>query len=166
MAAPSPDGSGTDLRVLPFLVAHDAGDADVGRTARVAPAVRPDGTLDRSPNRPAEVYDLGTFGGRDNLAQALILRLLTPVGSLAELGHAGYGSRLHELVGQPKDTARRNLCRAFVLAAVAAEPRVDPTAVALDFDRAAEGLDSFVFTLQVRPAAAGDPVALTLEVGT
>jgi hypothetical protein len=58
------------------------------------------------------------------------------------------------------------LCRAFVLEAIAAEPRVDPAAVALDFDLAAEGVDSFVFTLQVSRTDGGDAVSLTLEVGT
>lgn len=154
-----------DLRVLPFLTAHDATDADLGLAARIAPRVRPDSTVDRAAGRGTEVVDLATFDDRDNLAQALILRLLTPVGSLAELGHAGYGSRLHELVGAPKDAAHRNLCRAFVLAAVAAEPRVDPAAVALDFDLAEERPDSFVFTVQVNRTA-GDAISLTLAVGT
>ena len=113
----------------------------------------------------AEVFDVATLSGREALAQALVLRLLTPVGSLAALGHASYGSRLGELVGQPRDSARRNLCRAFVLAAVAQEPRVDPSVVALDFDVAAERVDSFVVVLQVRPVDGSDPVGVSLEVG-
>lgn len=149
--------------VLRHLVAHDASEADLATTPRVAATIRPDGTI--AGGRVAEVVDLATFAQRQNLAQALILRLLTPLGALAELGHAGYGSRLHELVGQPKDAARRNLCRAYVLAAVAAEPRVEPGAVAFEFDVAAERVDSFVFTVAVQPVAGGDPLALTLEVG-
>jgi phage baseplate assembly protein W len=152
-----------DLMVLRHLVAHDATEADLSTRPRVAATVRPDGTV--AGGRVAEVVDLATFADRQNLAQALVLRLLTPLGSLTGLGHAEYGSRLHELIGQPKDSARRNLCRAYVLAAVAAEPRVENEAVALDFDLAAEQVDSFVFTLVVRPVAGGDPLALTLEVG-
>jgi phage baseplate assembly protein W len=105
------------------------------------------------------------FTGRENLAQALILRLLTPRGSLEALGHAAYGSRLHELIGQRKTSALRNLCRAFVLEAVAQEPRVESKAVALMFDELAERFDSFVFTLVVQPVTEGDPVSLGLEIG-
>lgn len=155
--------AGSDLMALPHLVAHDAAEADLSTGARVAARVRPDGTL--YPGGASEVTDLATFSERENLAQALILRLLTPVGSLADLGHAGYGSRLHELIGQPKDASHRALCRGFVLAAVAAEPRLQPEAVSLDFDLAAERLDSFVFTLTVQPVAGGDPLAVTMEVG-
>ena len=156
----------TDLAVLPAFVANDAstgGTADLSISHRIAARVRADGTV--APGARADLADLSTVSGRENLAQALILRLLTPVGSLAELGHAGYGSRLHELVGAPKDAAHRNLCRAFVLAAVAQEPRVAPDAVGLDFDLDAEGPDSLVFTLVVRPVDGGVPLALTLEVG-
>ncbi|HEY1179187.1 MAG TPA: hypothetical protein VGF17_23785 [Phytomonospora sp.] len=153
----------TDLLVLPHFVAHDASDADLSTVPRIAVRVRPDGGV--GPGGRAEVTDLAVVAARENLAQALILRLLTPVGSLAALGHPEYGSRLHELVGAPRDAARRHLCRAFVLAAVAAEPRVEPGAVGFDFDPAAEGPDSLVFTLVVQPAAGGDPLALNLEVG-
>ncbi|HEX8001078.1 MAG TPA: hypothetical protein VF519_00115 [Mycobacteriales bacterium] len=151
---------GTDLTVLPWLSAHDASEADLVTRPRTAQRVDPNGAV--AP--VTEVTDLGTWSERQNLAQALILRLLTPVGSLAALGHAAYGSRLHELIGQPRDDARRNLCRAYVLEAVAQEPRVDPKAVALDFDREAESVDSFVFVLQVRPLDGGDPLAVSLEV--
>jgi len=152
---------GTDLKVLPWLAAHDAAETDLSPRPRAAHVVAPDGTV----GPVDEVTDVATWSDRENLAQALVLRLLTPVGTLAPLGHAAYGSRLHELIGQPRDSARRNLCRAFVLEAVAQEPRVDPAAVALDFDVAAESVDSFVFVLQVRPLDGGDPVAVSLEVG-
>jgi phage baseplate assembly protein W len=102
---------------------------------------------------------------RENLAQALILRLLTPRGSLAALGHASYGSRLHELIGQNKTAALRNLCRAFILEVVAQEPRVEDQAVEITFDEQAETLSSFVFTLAVRPRTGDEPIGLTLEVG-
>jgi phage baseplate assembly protein W len=138
---------------------------DLAVTSRVAATVRPDGTVARGAQALPEVTDLATRSDQENLAQALILRLLTPVGSLAALGHPSYGSRLHELIGQPKDSARRNLCRAFVLAAVADEPRVAPAAVAFAFDPAAERPDSFVFTVTVAPVAGGDPIGLTLQVG-
>jgi len=163
--------SGKDLSVLPFLVAYDAESIDL--VARSSPT--PPNTLDvlrcSFPKAtvfdasPAELVDLAVFGGRENLAQALILRLLTPRGALASLGHAGYGSRLGELIGQRKNPATRALCRAYVLEVVAQEPRVEDTAVALDFDVDRETPSSFVFTLAVQSKSGGDPVAVSLEVG-
>jgi phage baseplate assembly protein W len=145
---------GTDLSVVPTLLAHDAAEVDLVRKSRTA-AVR--GAIAPS--------DLATLGGRQNLAQALILRLLTPRGSLARLGHAEYGSRLHELIGQRKTEILRNLCRAFVLDVVAQEPRVEPKAVGLAFDPAAETSFSFVFTLALQPRGDLDALSLSLEVG-
>ena len=133
------DSMGIDLMVVPGFVAHDAASVDLVPRVRRHPGVAPRGEPDP--------VDAATIAGRENLAQALILRLLTPAGSLATLGHASYGSQLHRLIGRRKTPELRNLCRAFVLEAVAQEPRVDGPAVTLDFDPAAEALDSFVFTL-------------------
>jgi phage baseplate assembly protein W len=146
----------TDLSVVPHLVAHDAASLDLTATTRVVRRPRP--------GEPDTLVDLATLGGRENVAQALVLRLLTPRGTLAALGHAAYGSRLHELIGRRKTDELRNLCRAFVLEAVAQEPRVEPRAVSLRFELDQERFDSFVFTVAVRPVA-GDPVDLSLEVG-
>jgi phage baseplate assembly protein W len=114
---------------------------------------------------PDQSVDLATVSSRKNLAQSLILRMLTPRGALASLGHSAYGSRLHELIGQRKTSALRNLCRAFVLEVVAQEPRVESKAVDLTFDEAAERFDTFVFTLAVSMVTGGDPVTLGLELG-
>ena len=149
---------GTDLAVTPLFVAHDASAIDLVFRAR---SVR--GKL--TPPNALEARDLGTLVGRENLAQALILRLLTPQGSLRALGHGDYGSRLHELIGQHKNESNRHLCRAFVLEAVTQEARVEPKAVALAFDPAAEQLDNFVLMLSVQPRAGGAPLDLSLEVG-
>lgn len=148
---------GTDLVVVPNLVAHDASEVDLVRRPTRIPGVR----LRAEP----EPVDLGTIGGRENLAQALLLRLLTPRGSLAALGHGEYGSRLHELIGQRKTEATRHLCRAFILEVVAQEPRVENKAVEVVFDPQAEGLSSFVVRIAVQPKAGGEPLSLSLEVG-
>ena len=158
---------GTDLVVVPFLAAGDADEVDLVPRARPATphglALLSDVGYDAT-GRP-ELFDLDVVEGRQNLAHALVLRLLTPRGSLADLGHASYGSRLHELIGERKTSALRNLCRAYVLEAVAQEPRVEDTAVALDFDLQAETPSSFVFTLAVQPRDGGDPLPLGLELG-
>jgi phage baseplate assembly protein W len=158
---------GIDLAVVPQFVAHDAAEIDLALAPRpLTVHLRALlGDLGGAEPERAAAADLATLSGRENLAQALILRLLTARGSLAELGHADYGSRLHELIGRNKTSALRNLCRAHVLEAVAQEPRVEDTVTALDFDIAAEQADSFRLTLAVRPRDGGDPVDLVLEVG-
>ncbi len=68
--------------------------------------------------------DLGTLQAEDNLKQALLLRFLTRVGELTELGHPAYGSRLFDLIGEPNTPSNRNRAKMYVLPALAQEPRV------------------------------------------
>jgi phage baseplate assembly protein W len=68
--------------------------------------------------------DLQRLSGVPDLQQALLLRFLTQVGELEHLGHAGYGSRLHELVGDPNTETTRNRAKLYALQALQAEPRV------------------------------------------
>lgn len=68
--------------------------------------------------------DLDTHSGADNLIQALLLRFLTPVGELTQLGHPDYGSRLAELIGELNSETNRNRAKLYVLQSLAAEPRV------------------------------------------
>ena len=69
--------------------------------------------------------DLEVVFGNENIAQALLLRFLTAEGELAALGHPGYGSRLHELIGEPNTEGNRNLAKLYALRAVRSEPRVE-----------------------------------------
>ena len=69
--------------------------------------------------------DLDLAAGPDNISQALTLRLLVRRGELAALGWPDYGSRLHELVGEPNIVRTRALLMTFAQAAIAADPRVD-----------------------------------------
>jgi phage baseplate assembly protein W len=147
---------GTDLVVFPNLIAHDAAEVDLVRQRYPIRGKLVGAAL--------EAFDLGVIQGRENLAQALLLRLLTPIGSLTALGHSAYGSRLHELIGQRKTSALRNVCRSYVLEVVAQEPRVEDSAIDVIFDPAAETASSFVFTLVVQPRT-GDPLGVSLEVG-
>jgi len=68
--------------------------------------------------------DLKTIDGRENLAQAVMMRLLTPVGELASLGHPEYGSRLHELIGRENTQTTRNLIKLYILESLSLEPRI------------------------------------------
>jgi phage baseplate assembly protein W len=71
-----------------------------------------------------EPRDLVTIEGNGNLAQALLLRFLTPLGELTVLGHPDYGSRLYDLIGELNNDANRRRGRMYVLQALALEPRV------------------------------------------
>lgn len=74
--------------------------------------------------RPGRGIDLAVVAGAANISQALLLRLLTPRGALAPLGHPEYGSRLHTLIGELNSEANRNRARLYLLEAIAQEPRI------------------------------------------
>lgn len=75
--------------------------------------------------RGLSVRDFATVTGRDNLAQAVALRLLTPRGELAALGHADYGSRLPELIGSRNTDTTRNLAKLYVIESLKQERRIE-----------------------------------------
>lgn len=56
--------------------------------------------------------------------QLFVNRLKTRQGELASLGHPDYGSRHHELLGQPNTERTRALIKLYVLEAMSHEPRV------------------------------------------
>ena len=79
----------------------------------------------RLPAGRGGIKDIRTVSGRENLNQAIMARLLTPLGELASLGHADYGSRLHELVGRGNTDTSRNLLRLYILESLKKEPRIE-----------------------------------------
>lgn len=123
MPALDPRRFGDDLKLLPHLdlvksnrdPGHDL--ATARRRLTGDPAADARTGADR-------LFDLDTHSGVDNLAQALLLRFLTPLGELAALGHPDYGSRLAELVGELNTETVRNRAKLFVLQALGGEPRV------------------------------------------
>jgi phage baseplate assembly protein W len=141
---------GGDLLVAPFLSATTWDSLDLTPTAT-------------GPDLAARI-DLRAVEGVDALRQALLLRLLTPQGSLAALGHADYGSRLHELVGSEFTEAARLLARAFVLQAVRQERRVERVLTLTVERQEPSRPDSLRLTLIVQASNIADPVALGLEV--
>lgn len=74
--------------------------------------------------RNGDALGLAVVRGRQNLAQALMLRLLTKEGSLAPLGHPRFGSRLITLIGAENNITNRNLARLYTLDALEQESRV------------------------------------------
>ncbi len=77
-----------------------------------------------TPDRVPRARDLVIAAGVDAAQQLLVNRLETHRGELAPLGHPEYGSRHHDLVGQPNVERTRNLIKLYVLEALAQEPRV------------------------------------------
>lgn len=100
---------------------------DLGATYRVTDARWED--LDLATwTRPLSgelVTDLDTVRGLDNAVQAVIHRIKTVKGELADLGHPEYGSRHHELIGEPNSVHNRNLVKLYLLQALALEPRIE-----------------------------------------
>jgi phage baseplate assembly protein W len=128
------------------------------RHQRFRPVYSVDEDRRRVPARAGLLRDLGMVSGRDNLAQAVFLRLLTPRGELAELGHPEYGSRLHELIGRVNNETTRNLVKLFILESLQLEPRiaeiVEVTVTAVEGSRTREEVRHLVNVLvRVRPIA-------------
>ncbi len=73
-------------------------------------------------------WDFTPRDGKENLVQAVILRLLTPRGELTALGHADYGSRVYELIGRENSATNRNLMKLFILEALKLEARIEKVA--------------------------------------
>jgi len=115
---------GTDLRLLP--------DLDRQKSSR-----DPGHDLAVTTRAMTGQIDLETLNGVENLTQALLLRFLTPLGELSQLGHSTYGSRLFELIGEVNTATNRNRAKMFVLQALGAEPRVkEVTSVRVTQNRA------------------------------
>src|SRR5215475_4392404 len=68
--------------------------------------------------------DLTLAVGNDNAVQALSLRLRVRKGELSLLGWPDYGSRLHELIGEPDLPRTRLKAQVFARDAVEGDPRV------------------------------------------
>lgn len=122
-------------------------------------------TSDREPvdltlNRRA---DLALVGGRDNLAQAIINRLLTRKGELSTLGHPEYGSRLHELVGEPNNLRLRAKAEIFIRQALAQERRIEKV-VAVSFAAPARLLDRDMLKAQIRVKPVGEMAELAVVI--
>lgn len=110
-----------------------------------------------------EAQDIQRVSDRSNLAQALILRLLTPRGALTPLGHPQYGSRLVELVGQLNNERTRNLARLYTLQALGEELRVKEV-LGLIIETVPGQAEVIRIGFSVLPLDEDDPLALSLEI--
>lgn len=108
------------------------------------------------------VKDITPVSGVDNGVQAVIHRIKTVKGELAPLGHQEYGSRHHELIGQPNSVNNRNLVKLYILQALSREPRVKEINEArIDYDRkTAPGRVTIALTLTFQDSP--EPVNLVI----
>jgi phage baseplate assembly protein W len=74
---------------------------------------------------PITSRDLTVADGIAAITQAIANRLKTRKGELASLGHPDYGSRHHELIGEPNVERTRDLIKLYVLQALRDEPRIE-----------------------------------------
>lgn len=79
---------------------------------------------ERDPDGRAQL-DLRVAKGVDTLRQAIVNRIKTHKGELAALGHPDYGSRHHELMGEPNVERTRNLIKLYILQALKREARIE-----------------------------------------
>lgn len=140
-----------DLLITPFYRGDSWGSLDLTM-------------LPRDPAPGEEGVDLDVATGADALRQALVLRLLTPEGSLASLGHVGYGSRLHELIGELNTPATRQLARSYTLRSLTADRRVEEV-VDLRIDPPdPQAPETITLWALVKVRAITDPIELGIEV--
>jgi phage baseplate assembly protein W len=80
--------------------------------------------IENRPGHGRTVIDLDVAEEVSQAVQLLVNRLMTREGELAPLGHPEYGSRHHELIGEPNTERTRNLVKLYILQALRREPRV------------------------------------------
>ena len=109
--------------------------------------------------------DLATLDGRANLAQAILNRLLTRRGELTELGHAEYGSRLHELIGEPNNLRLRAMAEVYIRECLAQEPRIQTiTHLVIEPPDYRVYRDSMRVSIGIQPAGGEAPFTLQLRL--
>lgn len=99
---------------------------DIGLDYRRGGGVYEDAELRSSQdNAVSGLRDIRTVDRVEAITQALVTRLKTRKGELAPLGHPEYGSRHHELIGEPNVQRTRNLIKLYILQALRREPRIE-----------------------------------------
>jgi phage baseplate assembly protein W len=123
----------------------------------------------REPGRVAVPVDLDVASGVPAAVQFLADRLKTQQGELASLGHPDYGSRHHELIGQPNVDRTRNLIKLYVLEALRHEPRIEKILAAKVYATSTPPRDTVAIDLTVLLLEDDNPinfvVPFSLEVG-
>ncbi|MFM2119492.1 MAG: hypothetical protein RL722_960 [Pseudomonadota bacterium] len=107
--------------------------------------------------------DIALASGNDNIVQALTLRLRVRLGELAPLGWPDYGSRLHELIGEPDLPRTRLKAQVFARDAVLLDPRVSQV-LAVDIVSIPGERQVLRLTLQLALINAPQPLNLVYDL--
>ena len=107
--------------------------------------------------------DLARAAGNDNIVQALTLRLLVRRGELAPLGWPNYGSRLHELIGEPNNRRTHTILMAHARAAVEQDARVVEVTAMRAYVLAGER-DVARLEMEIQLIAENNPLNLVFDV--
>lgn len=94
--------------------------------------------------------DLDLVDDEYNLGQAIINRLRTREGELADLGHASYGSRLYDLIGEPNNEKTREQVRTAARECISQEPRVSEV-IAINVAASRDNLNQIDVSISVMP---------------
>jgi len=94
--------------------------------------------------------DLDLVDDEYNLGQAIINRLRTREGELADLGHASYGSRLYEQIGEPNNEKTREQVRTAARECISQEPRVSEV-IAINVAASRDNLNQIDVSISVMP---------------
>lgn len=109
--------------------------------------------------------DLSTVEARENLAQAIINRLLTRQGELRGLGHPRYGSRLHELVGEVNNLRIQGKAALFIRECLEQERRIQKiTGLAFAPPDRLEGRSELRVQVTVLPAGDDQEMSIVIPV--
>jgi hypothetical protein len=107
--------------------------------------------------------DLATVNGNANLVQSLIMRLMTELGELAPLGHPNYGSRHHQLIGEPNTEGNRNLVKLYILECLKQERRIEQILkIEVKPGHGRENRDRVMVQLELKIRGVLDPLNLVL----
>ena len=110
--------------------------------------------------RPNGAGDLGLAQGNDNIIQALTLRLRVRRGELAPLGWPAYGSRLHELIGEPNINRVHVRLMAYARNAIEEDPRV---AEVSGVSASPSGRDTVRLTMEIRLIEEPNPLNMVFD---
>lgn len=107
--------------------------------------------------------DLQTVEDRNNLAQAIINRLLTRKGELTQLGHPNYGSRLYLLVGELNNIRIRGKAELYIRECLAQEKRIEEV-TKINFAPPTRDLDRNVLKTEIFIKPKNTPEEIVVEV--
>jgi phage baseplate assembly protein W len=111
--------------------------------------------------------DLKVISGKANLIQSLIMRLKTERGELAGLGHPNYGSRHHQLIGEPNTENSRNLIKLHMLECLRQEPRLEEIRkIEVKPGEGRENRDQVDIRISVKMKGFPDPLSLVIPFST